>query len=105
MEPADWFDDGGRMGLRKNHIRKILKRTLRRWMGKSVRSQEWKIVEKVMKLKLTGYRFENSDYGQDWMENKRRAERRPRRPRMSSSDPGVVEPCRMDQEIGKLATR
>ena len=54
MEPADWFDDGERMGLRKDHMRKILKRVLRRWMGKSVRSQEWKIVEKVMKLKMTG---------------------------------------------------
>ena len=58
-----------------------------------------------LKLKMTGYRIENNDYGQDWSENKRRAERRPRRLGMSSSDPGVVEPCTMDQEIGKLATR
>ena len=30
-----------------------------------------------LKLEMTGYRIENSDFGQDWMENKKRAEMGP----------------------------
>ena len=41
-----------------------------------------------LKLKMTGYRIENSDFGQDWMENKKRAEKGPRRPGMSARDRG-----------------
>ena len=39
-------------------MKEILKRMLRRWMGNSGRLQEGKIVEKALKLKMTGYRIE-----------------------------------------------
>ena len=67
-----------------------------RWIGNDGQWQEGKIVEKASKLKMTGYRIEKCDCGQDWMLNKRRAQRRPRRPGMNSSDRSFVESCNMD---------